>query len=106
MHRLFRPANTGRPEPARRVISDKMPTAIKNPQPASKEFTMMVTTSGDRLAGRRRQRLPLLSDRGLLILMAAMLIGVAASTSTRWTIGVSVAIGAAGVLVTLLRDQQ
>lgn len=67
---------------------------------------MMGAMPGDKPEGRRRRRPPLVSDRGLLILMAAVLVGVAASTSTRWTIGVSVAIGAAGLLVTLLRDQQ
>ncbi|MFB6725556.1 hypothetical protein ACFCV3_35625 [Kribbella sp. NPDC056345] len=65
---------------------------------------MMVTMSG-RGPEDRPPRLPLLSDRGLLILLAAVLIGLAASSSPRWTVAVSVAIGAAGVLVTLLRDR-
>ena len=43
-------------------------------------------------------RPPLITDRALLIVLAAGLIGLAATRSWAWTVGLSVSIAAAGLL--------
>jgi len=56
-------------------------------------------------AGDQPPKPPLLSDRGLLVLVAAALIGLAAARSAEWMVGLTVTLAAAGLLKALLSDQ-